>query len=114
MSFPETLTDALAAQYSPPAIWNEDLAQSSYVVSCDAIAPYFAIQIGGVIFEVDKRDMIIPYIEGNEVQCVTSFVRSIGDDWGAPNVLGTPFLWNVEVIHDIRTSELRLASRGRY
>ena len=49
---PSSIAYFLASLYIPPATWSAD--EGVFLISCQAAAPSFAVQIGGVIFPVDK------------------------------------------------------------
>ena len=51
--FPPDIANAIAAAFSPPAVYDDDLG--FYAVPCNAKAPSFAIKIGGVEFPVSRR-----------------------------------------------------------
>lgn len=74
---------------------------------CDAEAPWFAIKIGGIIFPVDKRDMIMDDGSGQGT-CMTG--TNNGDIY-APYALGDVFMNNVLVVFDVGSGEMKFRSR---
>lgn len=76
-------------------------------MNCNAIAPAFAVKIGGVVFSVDKRDMIMDDGTG---QGTCQGGVSDGGTY-APYVLGDVFMKNAMVVFDVGASELRFRSR---
>jgi hypothetical protein len=86
-------------------MWDSDYG--FYAVPCNASAPWFAIKIDGVIFPVDKRDMVIDDQTGRGT-CMTG--TNDGMTY-APFTLGDVFLNNVVVSFDVGAGVVRLASR---
>jgi len=105
---PNSISSALAALYSPPAVYNQDLF--AYSVPCKARAPYFAVVVGGVPFQIDPRDMIQDDGTGTG-GCVAGV--SDGDPFNF-YTLGDVFLKNVVVVFDVGASQLKFRSRGSY
>lgn len=99
------IADAIAAKFNPPAVWNPSLG--AYSVPCNAVAPWFAIKIGGVIFPVDKRDMIID--DPNNPR--TCLAGTTNGDIYAPYTLGDVFMNNVLVVFDVGSGEMKFRSR---
>ena len=102
---PTNISNAVNTLFSPPGVWNDDIV--AYSVDCNAVAPAFAVKIGGVIFSVDKRDMIMDDGTG---QGTCQGGVSDGGTY-APYVLGDVFMKNVMVVFDVGASELRFRSR---
>lgn len=98
-----SIADAIAAKFSPPAIYNT--TTQVYDVPCNAQAPYFATKIGGVVFPIDKRDMIINDGTGN---CYTG--TNSGDIY-APYALGDVFMNNVLTVFDVGSGEMKFRAR---
>ena len=99
------MASALAAQFSPPAIWNATIQQ--YSVPCNAKAPWFAIKIGGVVFPVDKRDMIIDDATGQG-----TCAAGINDgETNAPFTIGDTFMNNVLTVFDVGSGQMKFRSR---
>jgi hypothetical protein len=74
-------------------------------VLCNAVAPWFAIKIGGVIFPIDKRDMIISDQNGG---CMAGTSNS---ESYAPYALGDVFMNNVLVVFDVGSGQMKFKSR---
>jgi aspergillopepsin I len=98
-----TIADAIAAKFDPPAVFNS--VSGVYVVPCNAKAPWFAIQIGSVIFPVDKRDMIISDGAGG------CYAGTNNGDIYAPYALGDVFMNNVLTVFDVGSGQMKFRSR---
>ncbi|TAQ87038.1 hypothetical protein B7494_g4629 [Chlorociboria aeruginascens] len=100
---PTEISLAVANLFIPPAVYNS--AQGFYSVPCTARAPYFAVQIAGVPFVIDPRDMIMDF---GDAGCASAI-----SDGGSnpPYVLGDVFMKNVLVVFDVGATELRFRSR---
>ncbi|KAG0648534.1 putative aspartic-type endopeptidase [Hyphodiscus hymeniophilus] len=96
------IADALAAKFKPPGVLNSDL---TYSVPCNAVAPWLAVQIGGVIFPIDKRDMIYTQGPGD------CYATTGNGDIYAPYVLGDPFMKNVMSVFDLGSGQMKFRSR---
>jgi hypothetical protein len=103
LALPPVLADAIASKFNPPAVYNSNTG--NYAVLCNAVAPWFAIKIGGVIFPVDKRDMIISDQSGGCMAGTTN-----GQIY-APYTLGDVFMNNVVVVFDVGSGEMKFKSR---
>jgi hypothetical protein len=99
------MSDQLSALFSPPAVY--DSFYGFYSLPCDAIAPSFAIKIDGVVFEVDKRDLI----QDDETGRGTCMSGVNDGSTNAPYVVGDVFLKNVVVVFDVGATELRIGAR---
>jgi hypothetical protein len=99
------MADAIATKFNPPAVFNATIGQ--YSVPCNAKAPWFAIKIGGVIFPVDKRDMIIDDGTGRGT-CAAGTNDGVTY---APYTLGDTFMNNVMVVFDVGSGEMKFRSR---
>lgn len=105
---PPPIAFAVNAAFSPPATYDNETG--SFLVSCDATPPDFAIQINGTIFPMEKEEMIVK-VGGKGVggeKCM-SVVGNGGT--AAPYMLGVAFMRGVVVVHDIGRNELRVARR---
>lgn len=102
---PEAMANAIAAKYDPPAVFNDTIG--AYSIPCDAIPPAFAVKIGGVVFPIDPRDMVLETYLGSG-SCMTG--TADGLDY-APHVMGTPFMMNALVVFDVGAGQLKLRSR---
>jgi hypothetical protein len=74
------IAQALNAQFKPPAV----VDNGTFVIDCNAKAPPFAVQIGGVQFSVDGTDLIFvggTDENGNDV-CISG-VQDGGPDDGS-------------------------------
>lgn len=102
---PTIMAKAIAAQFKPPAVFNATIQQ--YSVPCNAKAPWFAIKIGGVIFPVDKRDMIIDDGTGSG----TCAAGTNDGSTEAPYIIGDTFMNNVMAVFDVGSAEMKFRSR---
>jgi aspergillopepsin I len=105
---PTHMSDAVAAAFDPPAIYNKTLG--FYPVPCDARAPVFAVEIGGVAFPIDKKDMVIDDETGRGT-CMSGVNNG---NMYAPYVFGGTFMKNVLTVFDVGRSELRFRARKPY
>lgn len=81
-----------------------------YPVPCNAKAPEFAVKIGGVVFPVDKRDLVLDDGTGTG-KCISGINN--GKTY-VPYVFGDVFMKNVVVVFDVGAGQLRFRSRGTY
>lgn len=101
---PTSMADFFAAQFIPAA---HSFTDTEYKAPCNAQVPGFAVKIGGVIFPVDKRDLLFDAGLGGGMCQI-----GIGNAMDLPPyILGTNFLTNVVAVHDVGKLELRFASR---
>jgi hypothetical protein len=74
------IVQALNAQFKPPAV----VEDGTFVVDCNAKAPPFAVQIGGVQFSVDGADLIFEDgTDENGKEVCISGVQDGGPDNGS-------------------------------
>ena len=99
---PEKVAQALAAQFDPPAQFDD--SYGLFTVECDAQAPLFGVDIGKKIFYVNPVDMVL---QESESLCIMG-VQSNG---GSFSVLGDVFLRNVLVVFDVGAAEMRFSAR---
>ncbi|KAF4635439.1 hypothetical protein G7Y89_g2651 [Cudoniella acicularis] len=104
---PGDLADAVAAQFNPPAVY--DPTTGTYVVPCNAEAPYFGVQISGQILYLNPKDMT--YELGGVCK---STIANAGPAGEGTFILGDPFFRNVVAVFDIGAEVMRFASRQNY
>ena len=97
---PDGISRAVNKLFSPPA--NFSGTDGVYYVSCGAKPPDLSINIGGMPFKVDKRDLILPNGDGT---CVSG-VNDAGDFIG---ILGGVFLKSVVAVFDVGAAQMRFA-----
>lgn len=71
---PDDVAAAFNAQFKPKA--QLDAGSGDYIVNCNAKAPAFSVTIGGKVFSVDPRDLILPAgtDEKGNVVCISGVV----------------------------------------
>ena len=107
LDLPPPIADGIASKFIPPAISNPNIGFGSYSVPCNATAPWFGVQIGGVIFPVDKKDMIVSDQTG-EGTCQTGTQNLLNY---APYTLGDTFMNNVLSVFDVGSGEMKIRAR---
>ena len=95
---PDGISRAVNALFSPPARYSS--TDGVYYVSCGAAPPDLDIVIGGIPFQVDKRDLILPNGDGTCVSGVTDAGDFIG-------ILGGVFLKSVVAVFDVGAAQMR-------
>ena len=79
----------------------------NYSVPCNAVAPWFAIEIGGVVFPIDRRDMVIDDQSGLG-HCMAGTTNA---GKYAPYALGDVFMNNVVAVFDVGSGQMRFGAR---
>ncbi|KAL5338209.1 aspartic peptidase domain-containing protein [Aspergillus crustosus] len=105
---PGTIADPVNKLFTPPAVYNKDLA--AYIVDCNATAPdSFTFKLGGQIFTHDPADLMYQTGEGF---CISSISKSDDIKVGGTlqlNIIGVPFLKSVVSVFDFGRNEMRFA-----
>ncbi len=107
---PVDITHAFAAQFDPPAIYND--ASGQYMVPCNATVPPFGVIIGSQTFFMSDEDLVqqqekLDLYSDGIMYCLLGLVDgSVG-----PYILGDVFMNNVLSVFDIGASEMRFARR---
>ncbi|MCJ1413179.1 hypothetical protein MMC19_007283 [Ptychographa xylographoides] len=91
------------AQFVPAAVNEED----TFFVDCNAKAPTFGVEVGGAVFYINAKDLIVPNGDGT---CISG-IQDAGDSFG---ILGDVFLKNVLAVFDIGASAMIFAAREVY
>ena len=110
--FPPDVADAIAALFSPPAVFN--LGSELYIVDCDAASPRVGVIVGGKSFFINVDDLMNrgpgavggPGVGAGHGECALAVQRAQG---GA--VLGDAFLRNVLAIFNLVDNTVILAER---
>lgn len=108
---PPPTAHLLASLFEPPAIWDEE--EGLFLVSCQALAPSFAVQIGGVVFPVEKQDLLLDEQREDEY-CQAGFTAGELASGIGIGILGDVFLRNVLVVFDVGAAQIRLKATGYY
>jgi len=106
---PTAIAKAYNDQFKPKATFDAD--EDTYYVDCKAVAPAFAVTIGGVEFNVTAADVILPIGDG---QCLSGI-----QDGGEPSddnifILGDVFLHNVVATFNLSSNVVTLTERTPY
>jgi hypothetical protein len=99
LNFVPTLDAAnFNAMFDPPAIRGSD---GTYLISCNATAPSLAYMIGGKLFRMNPKDLVIGYDQ--------AFCQSGVQDGGAtpPYILGDIFHRNVLAVYDWENDQMQ-------
>lgn len=80
----------------------------SYFAPCDAVAPLFAVVIGGVEFFVNPADMMYQELVDPQSGYCAIAVASGGS---GPYILGDAFLQSVLAVFDVGSAEMRFYGR---
>lgn len=110
---PSAAAKDLNAQFEPAAVYNDDLGY--WVVDCKAKAPYAAYKIGGKVFPMDPRDMIVRSLNGlpgYENTCFSAFAD--GGDPSESMIIGEVWQRGYVVVYDVGRSQLHIAPRRPY
>ncbi|KAJ7622158.1 acid protease [Roridomyces roridus] len=116
---PTAVAAAYNAQFRPPGF--SDPVAGWFVVPCNATAPPFTVHVGGVPFEIDTRDQVVPQpnntagAEPGSIFCMSG-TQDGGppDEDGAIFILGDVFYHNVVVTLNPVDSEITLSQRAPY
>ncbi|KAJ7636639.1 acid protease [Roridomyces roridus] len=115
---PTAVADAYNAQFIPPGFL--DPVSGLFVVPCNATAPAFTVHVGGVAFDIDPRDQVIPQqnttagAEPGSIFCVSGTQDGgSADDDTALFVLDV-FLHNVVATLNPVDDEITLSERVPY
>lgn len=111
---PSAAAKDLNAQFDPPAKYNDDLGY--WVVHCNAKAPYAAYKIGGKLFPMDPRDMIVRSLNGlpgYENTCFSAFADG-GDPKTDVMIIGEVWQRSYVVVYDVGGTKLHIAPRRPY
>ncbi|KAH9893786.1 aspartic peptidase domain-containing protein [Xylariomycetidae sp. FL2044] len=95
MYLPPLMAEAVNARFRPNATYMWE--HRSYFTDCDAVAPVFAVVIGGTRFPVNPLDLINREVRDPETGLCQTAVASGGS---GPYILGDAFLKNVVVAVD--------------
>lgn len=112
---PTSAANELNSLFSPAGVYNATLGY--WVVDCNATAPYAAYKIGGKVFPMDKRDMIVRSLNGlpgYEDTCFSAFADGGDDGASASFLIGSVWLRSVVLAHDIGRKMLHIAPRRPY
>lgn len=100
------LAEAVAMSFQPRAVYLYQWGK--YFAPCDAIAPRFAIVIGGVQLWINPADMIYQGLTDSLTGYCAIAIASGGE---GPYVLGDAFLQNVVAVFDVGAAEMRFYPR---
>lgn len=101
---PSFVTSAINKQFNPPA----KLKSGNWQVDCNATAPKFGINVGGTVFYISPKDLILH----DESGICISGIQDGGSS--GPFVLGDVFMANALVIFDVGAAEMRFAANYNY
>lgn len=104
----ESMAEAYNARYDPPAWFNQTLGQ--WLVQCNATAAEFSVEIGGVNFEQNPKDMILGGEEGYPF-CLSGLQNTTDPD---SFILGSAFARSILAVFDIDKNQMTIASRVYY
>jgi len=105
---PPELANEVNAAFSP-APSATDGFEGAPAVACNATPPSFAVEVGGMTFPIDSRDMIWRDASGS---CFSSVVPAPPPVDGVSLLfLGDAFLKNVVAVFDMGKNEMRFAAR---
>lgn len=102
---PNAVADAVAAAFSPPATYNENVG--TWYVSCNATAPIFGVSISQKIFFVNGEDLVVP---SSDNECISGVQRNNG----GLAILGDVWMKNVISVFDIGAEMMRFSAREYY
>ncbi|KAI9049669.1 hypothetical protein LZ554_006694 [Drepanopeziza brunnea f. sp. 'monogermtubi'] len=106
---PRPVARQIASLFKPPGVYNANLPNPGWTVSCTAQPPTLAVQLAGVILPFDPRDLILDDFTGTGA-CQSG----IGGSDGQLKFLGDTFLRSNMVVFDQGAAEIRVRSRGVY
>ncbi|EIN11161.1 acid protease [Punctularia strigosozonata HHB-11173 SS5] len=111
---PTPVAQALTKQFKPRGFLDE--GSGLFIVGCNATAPAFAVQIGGVQFSVDAKDLVLlGGTDENGSDVCISGVQDGGPDNGEDIfILGDTFLHNVVVSFDVSDNVVHVSERQPY
>jgi hypothetical protein len=104
--FPPEQAEAINALYDPPAVYTAD----TWTVQCNATAPHLTIEIGGQLFGMNAKELVVPV---DDLGCISA-VQNGTAAGSTVSILGSLFLRNVLAVFDIGKTEITLSSRKYY
>lgn len=102
--------ERVLALFDPPAWYNKTL--NAYLVQCNATAPDLAVEMGGVIFKHNPKDLILD--AGDDVNFCMAGVRPPVQGSSGETILGSVFLRSVLAVFDVGKTQMTFASRVHY
>ncbi|KAJ7088254.1 acid protease [Mycena epipterygia] len=111
---PDNVAAAFNAQFKPKA--QLDPESGLFIVNCNAKAPAFSVTIGGKVFTVDPRDLILPAgtdDKGN-LLCISGVTGNGPNVDTSIFVLGDVFLHNVVTTFAPTQHEVTITQRSPY
>jgi hypothetical protein len=69
---PDPIADAYNSLWEPAAEYDDE--EGVYLVDCDAKVPKLGVNIGGVEFEFDTRDLVFSAGDGFDNDCISGVV----------------------------------------
>ncbi|KAK5104782.1 hypothetical protein LTS08_002675 [Lithohypha guttulata] len=106
---PNFLAQRYNSLFDPPTFI--DPSSGFYVVTCDAVAPPLGVQIDGIVFWHNPKDLVKRFdVSGR--YCISG-IQSAGA-LGGVNILGDVFLNNVLAVFDLGEKVISFAARREY
>lgn len=102
----DELAEAVAKAFDPPGGLDE--GSKLYTIPCGAKAPIFGASIGGKLFNVNPKDMVL---QSDENTCMSSIQ---GNNGGPLWILGDAWMKSVLCVFDIGASRMGFAGRQYY
>lgn len=114
---PTEVADGYNALFDTPGQWLE--SAGGYAVLCSDEVPSFSVNLGGVTFTLNSKDLVVRAgsIAGQDI-CLSTVTRAqempLGEDptnTTQLSILGAAFLKDVVAVFDFGNSEMRFAQR---